>query len=214
MKFEELMEAPLPDDWNPAMLTPQISNKDRLSYVLSLAKEKGRGSARVVVETPYNGSMIATKVALNQAGYGQNAVERQLFNDPSIKASRIVVPMIDADPSMPPSWIQTELCQPVSMNDIESSCGGNLHDLIQYALEMNGEPSVSKGDSSKIDMMSPLARGMNIIISNHVNSLVLGDLVRIENYGRRPSGEIVLIDIGATYEVMINFYTGRNVSKF
>ena len=214
MKFEELMEAPLPDNWNASALRPEVSSKDRLAYVLSLAKEKGRGSSRVVVETPHNGTMIATKVAINHAGYGQNAVERQLFNDSAIKASRIVVPMIDSDANMPPAWIQTEMCQPVTMRDIEASCGGNLHDLVQYALEMNGEPPVSKGDSSKIDMMSPLARGMNIILSNHVDSLVLGDLVRIENWGRRQTGEIVLIDIGATYEVMLSFYTGRNISKF
>ena len=57
MLLSDLFESPLPDEWDKTVFSNKTSFKNRLVYLLKNAQKLGKGSSRIAVEIPYNGSL-------------------------------------------------------------------------------------------------------------------------------------------------------------
>ena len=95
MRYHEIIEAPLPDDWDKRMFDRSTPFKKMVAYAKERAKQVGRGSSRVAFEIPYQGRKTVIKVALNGKGLAQNREEARLLSDGHIASIGIVIPLID-----------------------------------------------------------------------------------------------------------------------
>ena len=206
MSFKQfLKEAPLPDDWDHAIYNPRIPFAQRIKYATARATKIGSGSSRVAFKLPYQGRSTVLKIAKNKKGMAQNEHEAQMLTDYYLKRLNIVIPIIDYDEqSQSPTWIHTEFANKAKPSDFKKQCGGELKDLISYALKVTGKDGPAWGNSEKINEYSDLAQEFVDIIGSY--DLPIADFGRVANWGIYE-GRLVIIDIGLSYDVYEEHYS-------
>lgn len=86
-----LVESPLPDDWDKSTFKKGIPFKKQLDYAIERAEKIGSGSSRVAFEIEYKGRPTILKIAKNAKGLAQNEEEASLLSEPYIP--EIVIPI-------------------------------------------------------------------------------------------------------------------------
>ena len=103
-----LTEAPLPDDWDKNVYSPNNSFAKQVKYAKERAQKVGSGSSRVAFKIEYQGRPTVLKIAKNRIGLAQNEQESQALRDYYLED--ITIPMIDYDEASP-QQIKFELTQ-------------------------------------------------------------------------------------------------------
>lgn len=197
MRIEQLLEAPLPDDWDKAIYDTRIPFTQRVRYAKERAEQVGRGSSRVAFKIPYKGRPTVLKIATNRKGMVQNQEETNLLGDWYLKDLEITIPMIDYDEENPqPTWMHTEYATKINQKQLEQFFGGvSMHSITMY-----------------LDGLQGRMRHVRVTLPEHIHEnehfqslqdLVLnfgipaGDLSRKANWGVYKN-KPVIIDLGYT----------------
>lgn len=203
---EELLESPLPDDWDGDMFNERVPFAKRLRYAMDRAQKMGTGSSRVVFEIPYEGRATILKIAKNAKGLAQNEVEVQALDDYYLKQLGIVIPVIDYDEkNNRPVWIHVEKAGKAKDSDFVRACGGKLNDLMQFAARSHGRNERFGGDENKVDPDSDLAMSLSDYVGSY-SHVPMGDLSRLANWGIY-NGSPVIIDLGLDSDVLQKHYS-------
>lgn len=201
IKFSEfLTEAPLPDDWDKAMYDPRIPFARRVAYAKERAKRLGSGSSRVAFIVPYQGRDTVLKVAKNRKGMLQNEVEARMLGDGYASKIGIFIPMIDYDEANEqPTWIHTELAQPVNANQFKQATGGaSLEDLIAWAKLRFQNKRSPWGNPEAVDTDNEFVQQWEDFVGNFGANV--DDYGTLKNWGMYD-GQPVIIDAGYDDEV-------------
>lgn len=198
MKISELLEAPLPSDWDDAIYNPNVSFKKRVDYAKQMALKLGSGSSRIAFEIPYEGRKTVLKVAKNKKGVAQNKAEYDILTDGYYSKLEIFIPCIDAD-ERGFTWIHTEYASKATVSGFVKECGLTPDQLVNYATNQNRHKYKSAArwehtyDESNINYESPLINDM--IELAHSDMIDIHDCSRIANWGIYQ-GQYVIIDAG------------------
>lgn len=191
--------APPPDDWNTDIF--KQSFEAQLEYAREKANQIGRGSSRVVFEVMYNGRMTALKIAKNEKGLAQNKEEAFIM---STANSDVVIPIIDYDTeNNPPTWIHMEKAENITEADFERITGFNFTDFCDLILNNTSGMSLPPNDKYDVIVESDLFNDVLSLVFDF--QLFPSDLELIYNWGLY-NGRIVLIDVGATDDVVNTLY--------
>ena len=142
MRIQELLEAPLPDNYDKAIFTPKTSYNKRIDYMVAQAQKLGKGSSRTAFTIEYKGRPTILKIAHNKKGMAQNAVESSILEDNYVESMGITIPIIDYDEEHDePIWIhmeQASKASPKQLCDI-MKCGSlsNLISIANYRIGKN-----------------------------------------------------------------------------
>lgn len=212
MKIREIIsEAPLPDDWDKAIYTPQTSYKKRIDYAVAKAQKLGKGSSRTAFTVTYEGRPTVLKVAHNIKGMAQNEAEAELLSDGYLSGIGIMIPIIDYDEDHEqPVWVHTEKAEKASQKQLCDimKCGKlewlvNAAKFAKTGRGQNHEDAIAKlyGDDSLetfreyVDMLQEMADF----------DIQLDDFSRAANWGLY-NGQPVVIDVGFTHTVGQSHY--------
>lgn len=215
---DEITEAPLPPDWDPAEFKQGATSfRSRLAYALERAKRLGTGSSRVAMTIEYQGRQTALKIAKNRKGLAQNAAEIGILDDGYASQLGILIPMIDYDKeNADPLWLQTELATKAT----EKQLCALLHVTSLYELVWLGK-ATGMGNRTIIDNTVNKLRQMGKdeeeieVAIEYANSMAelansfevnLNDFARAANWGIYK-GRPVIIDVGFTDAVARTHYT-------
>lgn len=206
---QNLLETPLPDDWDDAVFNERIPFAKRVKYAKERSARLGAGSSRVAFEIPFEGRRTVLKIAKNVKGMAQNEAEAEMLNDYYLRGLDITIPMIDYDEANGrPTWIHTEFANKAKDSDFIKACGGTLNDLLAHALRASGKAGdrghYSTGNADKIDDENELAYGLTNLIGNY--DIPSGDFSRLANWGIYQ-GSPVIIDLGLSSDVMQQHYS-------
>ena len=217
---DELDEAPLPADWEPAQFhNPSTTFKSRLAYALERAKKLGTGSSRVAMTIEFEGRPTVLKVAKNQKGLAQNEVEASILSDGYASQMGIMIPIIDYDEQNTlPTWIHTELAQKANEKQLCNlmQCD-SLDTLVQTALTLIGKSRMTSYTPQNTEQRMREAGKTDEqieVFMDYVNKLgdlsssfdvELADFMRPANWGIYQ-GRPVVIDVGFNSSVMKQYY--------
>jgi predicted Ser/Thr protein kinase len=216
LKEQVIDEAPLPSDWDAKAFGPKSSFKSRLAYALERAKELGRGSSRVAMTIEYQGKPTALKVALNKKGLAQNEVEKDILMSNYARSSNMVIPIIDYDKkNKQPAWIQTAIAKPATTRQLCNLIGClSLTHLVDMAIDIAKDTpdavksfikTMKEQGKSKEEIESTYQYALLLSELNRQFDLLLNDFKFQDNWGL-IKGKPVLIDLGFTTEVMVDYY--------
>lgn len=217
MNILNLLEAPLPEDWDSEIFSDRVPFKTRVEYAKERAQQVGSGSSRIAFEIPYEGRKTVLKIAKNSKGMAQNEVEVEMLNNArALNANDIVVPEIDHDEtSSSPTWIHMEYAPRLkSKQEWKRFTGVNLQDFIYYVIDVRDGRAPGHFDrQGVIDAIDNGGQGeyladlTDFIISS---GMMPNDLSRYSNWGWY-NGRPVIIDLGLSPEVFTSYYApGRN----
>lgn len=210
MKFQDIFESPpLPSDWDADIFNERVPFAVRVRYAKERAQQLGVGSSRIAFEIPYQGRSTVLKIAKNRKGAAQNEYESQMMNDYLLEQERIIVPIIDHDErSSQPTWIHVERAEKARNGDFIRATGGlGLNDLMRY---INVAIGRVRGNTEEmwpdIDPENEFISGLAFLTGNY--DIALGDIGRTTNWGIHR-GRPVIVDIGASTEIIKQYYMGR-----
>lgn len=196
-----LTEAPLPDDWDAAIYSPNVSFKKRVEYAKSKAQKIGTGSSRIAFKIPYEGRDTVLKIAKNRKGMSQNEAEAQMLSDWYVDSLGLFIPMIDYDEDGL-TWIHTEYAPQVKSDaQFESLTGFDMVKVIKYlqALERSSRGRGDRPKHSDYQLPDPeeneMLGSLVDFTSNHPGGEFLGDYNTPRNWGVY-NGMPVIIDAG------------------
>lgn len=203
MRYHEIIEAPLPDDWDKKMFDRSTPFKKMVAYAKERATQVGRGSSRVAFEIPYQGRKTVIKVALNRKGLAQNREEARLLSDGHVSSTGIVIPLIDYDKDNGdnPTWIHTEFANKIDQDtlnryfDAQGTWG--MWDIVRYLDRETGRTKKSMELPPAVKN-NPYYHKLHDLVISH--DLPAGDFYRKANWGLY-NGKPVIIDMGYTSEV-------------
>lgn len=203
-----LMEAPLPDDWDPQVYTPKTSFAAKIKYATERAAKIGSGSSRVAFVIDYQGRKTVLKIAKNAKGVAQNVEEINVLNDYILKETGLFIPMIDSDDENGnhPQWIHTEFAEKCTASDFKKACGGSPADLVAYAnYFMGNKHEILSGDWRVIDRESKLAVAF---VEEYAAQFMpmLDDYKGLANWGMYK-GSPVILDAGLSEDVYTTHYS-------
>lgn len=209
MKILNLLESPLPDDWDKSVYSNKTSFNKRVQYAKQKASRIGAGSSRVAFIIPYEGRETVLKVAKNQKGVAQNAEEVSLLEDWYLKKLDITIPMIDYDSENDdnPTWLHVEKADKATDAVFKKLTGMPLIGCIEYALVASGRDSKYKErftDLSKHDE-NEFLQNLVDFIGNYTH-IPTGDLLRLVNWGVYQ-GRPVIVDLGLTDTTLKAYYS-------
>lgn len=210
--MEGLSEAPLPQEWDKQVFTPQTSYKKRIEYAVSKAKKLGKGSSRTAFDINFDGRPTVLKVAHNAKGMVQNEEEANILSDPYI--SNIVIPIIDYDEEHEqPVWIHTEKATKITAAQLCKimKCG-----TLDFLISFTNSRVSSKKDwyyNSAIEHINHLSdqdkeifyEYSDMLLELHYNNVNLSDFRRAANWGLY-NGHPIVIDVGFTNEIHKQYY--------
>lgn len=171
---------------------------ERIAYAKERLEFLGEGSSREVYVLT---SKHVLKIAIDDAGNGQNKAEADVFRS----SSDLVAKVYDSDPGF--GWISSELVYPFDhpdeiikiMPDIDDV--GHWSDFIAHACSDYPEQQYIKTFAPQLlDFANTIGK------LSEENDLILGDLQKASSWGRGTDGRLVLIDYGFTDDVANNFY--------
>lgn len=205
LEQNNLVEAPLPDDWEQSQFNTGTTFKKMVAYAKERAEAIGKGSSRVAFTIPYQGRDTVLKVAMNRKGLAQNQAEADLMDDGYVSSMGIVIPLIDYDTQDGRvSWIHTEKAQKISQNQLESFFGNHRMTTVMNLINLLiNEPRTvipeRLQDNDYFHTLRDLVQTFD---------LPIGDFVGARNWGLYK-GEPVIIDIGFTKETA-KLYSRKN----
>lgn len=200
MRYHEIIEAPLPDDWDKKMFDRSTPFKKMVAYAKERAMQVGRGSSRVAFEIPYQGRKTVIKVAMNGKGLAQNREEARLMSDGAIRNGGLVIPLIDFDKSNGdnPTWIHTEFANKIDQNSLNRFFDTeDMWLVVRYLDKLTGRTKRSM-DLPPDVLENPYYQKLHDLVVNF--DLPAGDFYRKANWGMY-NGKPVIIDLGYTSEV-------------
>jgi len=221
MKLNELflMEAPLPPDWDKSVFDERVPFARRVRYAQERADKVGTGSSRIAFVIPYQGRKTVLKVSKSRKGAAQNNLEADILSDGYHGRRGITIPIIDYDERNPmPTWIHTEFAEKIrSTNQLEQminrftpvtySAKFTMDNIQFYLEEMKtgrpgyfGRPNDEQREALQENVF--IERLTELVMDF---DLAVGDLVRKANWGIYK-GNPVLIDLGASNEIIQTFY--------
>lgn len=214
MKFKEflqenqLLEAPLPDDWDKDKFKKGASFKETVSYAQERAAKIGTGSSRVAFVIPFEGRQTVLKVAKNKKGIAQNLQEVGYLDDGYASQIGLLIPIIDYDESNGDDikWIHVEKAEKITDKDFIKYTGGlGCGELVSYCRnQVHGRIYYPAADKKTIDAALEYCEENDVdLINNLIDFLhtfddkdkMSGDLTRVANWGMYK-GHPVIIDIG------------------
>lgn len=221
MKLEELYlyEAPLPPDWDRSIYDERVPFAKRIRYAQARAEKVGTGSSRVAFVIPYQGRKTVLKIAKSRRGMAQQGLEAEILSDGYHGRRGITIPLIDYDERNPaPTWIHTEFAEKVRsqkmledminrFTPVSSNATFDMDNVEFYINEMQGKRNSMFGPPND-DQREALQENLFIerlleLIMDY--DLAVGDITRKANWGIYK-GNPVLIDIGASNEIIQTFY--------
>lgn len=212
MKVLNILESPLPDDWDRGIYSNKTSFAKRIKYAKQKARHIGAGSSRVAFIIQYEGRDTVLKIAKNKKGIAQNAEEVALFEDWYLKKLNITIPMIDYDTEdeNAPTWIHVEKANKATNALFKKIAGMTLEECIDYAELMSGRGGTSyikdKYKNSTIpDSGNEFLENLIDFVGNYTH-IPLGDLRRLANWGEYK-GFPVIIDLGLTDTTLKQYYS-------
>jgi len=236
LKIKDLIkiinEAPLPDggddfaedhkSFNKEIFNAQSTYLKKAKYVQKYADKVGQGSSRSAFEIMYKGRPTVLKVAHNNIGAAQNAVEAKVLNSSLAKKTGLIIPIIDNDLATPPAWIHMEYAELATEEELcDAMKCGTLAYLVYAML-----PAVEETDETYDDVVDEMRKEFKnytdadmVTFKKYVDlltslvkhyDLLADDFTRYENWGFYK-GKPVIIDIGFTNNIQINYYA--KVSK-
>lgn len=212
MKINDiLIEAPLPPDWDKDKFKSNTPFIHRVNYAKERAKRIGTGSSRIAFEIEYEGRPTILKVAKNKKGIAQNEYESQMFNDYYVEGLEITIPMIDHDEENdPPTWIHTEKAEKMKPTDFKKFFNGMGTDETMQVVNYLVGKTQSYASDEDIERYNQLYEDNEYIMSlvDLVGNYDVhpGDFRYLPNWGIYK-GQPVIIDIGASTEVISSYYS-------
>jgi len=199
-----LLEAPIPDDWDHSVFTPQTSFAAKIRYATEMSQKVGAGSSRVAFITDYQGRKTILKIAKNAKGVAQNAVEARQLSDGYFSRIGILIPLIDYDEQHhQPLWIHTEFAEKAKDSDFKRVCGGTSSDLVAYvSLQINGRQT-GWGNADNINPDSELVSDFHDYVAS--SDVMIADFARPANWGLYR-GKLVIIDAGFDRDTFYTHY--------
>ena len=200
MLIREIVESPLPDDWDKKVFTGNPKYSQMIKYAKERAAQVGRGSSRVAFLIDYQGRKTVLKIALNGKGIAQNTEEANLLSYHDIQNSGIVIPMIDHDEANGDrvTWIHTEYAQKITQKQLEKFFNGVP--MMNIATHLNKQRGKTKYHTELPEELfdNPLYLELEELVVNY--DLPPFDLARKANWGVYD-GKPVIIDLGFTESV-------------
>jgi hypothetical protein len=139
-----------------------------------------------------------------QAGRAQNKVEYEAYKTASPEERMLLPVVYEAGPNY--AWIMCELVRPLRSDDelramlyLSTEQYAKFMDVIGYGRKSFEEFVASLGgEAHKVfDRLAKLAEKLDLHI---------GDMSTIDQWGKTADGRLVLLDTGATEEVMRSYY--------
>jgi hypothetical protein len=201
MRISDLVESPIPDDWDDEVFSSQTSFSKMKKYVLDNAARLGAGSSRLVVEIMYQGRPTAFKVATNNKGIAQNKEEVKVLTDYYLSNIGITIPIIDYDETENPRWLHVEKAEKATKSFFKSKYGVDFFDIYMYAFHKTNALKSQKYYEPKNNLTTEaIELGEQIIDLCMSSTLVLGDLKELRNWGIYKNNPVI-IDLGFTNDV-------------
>ena len=141
-------------------------------------------------------SRFVIKMAQNPAGIQQNRIEIELSQDPKI--SSIIANVKDQHPNA--LWIVADIVRPLGKDDekeFENLSGesyNNFHSFVTNLIRQTPWTSLS-------DFFVQVKN----ILSN--DKISMGDIRKLDSWGKTPDGRLVLFDYGMTKDIMSRYYS-------
>lgn len=200
MLLRDLLEAPLPDDWDHEIYNERVPMSTRIEYARQRAQQIGSGSSRVAFVIPYKGRDTVLKIAKNRKGMLQNKEETAILSDHVAQRTGILIPMIDYDmKNSTPTWVHTEFAQKMPHGLFVRLFKGQIHNILNsIEARMNGRPI--RGEEPHPEVWEiPEVTALEQLLSNFpwIHPADFGSPRNWGIYKGRP----VIIDVGFTYEV-------------
>lgn len=211
MKLQDIMETPLPDDWDQSAFSYEKTFKSKIDYAIQRAKKIGKGSSRIAFIIEYQGRQTILKIAMNKKGLAQNEVECKLLSDSFIQQTELVIPIIDYDTNNnTPIWIHTELAEMATENKLcDLMKCPSLWYLIRFAKSIGTKNYPMY--KNQLELFTEKEQEIceeyaNALADIHLNfDIILDDLSTPKNWGIYK-GKPVIIDIGLNFHVANKYY--------
>lgn len=213
-EFIKLAEAPLPDDWDKNVFTPQNSYKKRIEYAVARAQKLGKGSSRTAFEIEHEGRPTVLKVAHNVKGMAQNEVEVNILTDGYAQHLDILIPIIDYDIYHDqPVWVHTEKAQRATNKQLcdKMQCGDLFYLVNTAEFRYTGRgrddtPAVMEyyklTDRNQLETFFEYVDQMQELMSLGVG---IQDFTSHHNWGIYQ-GRPVVIDVGFNDDIYHKYY--------
>lgn len=209
MRVLNILESPLPDDWDKSVYSNNTSFAKRIKYAKEKASRIGAGSSRVAFVIPYEGRETVLKIAKNRKGIAQNEEEVSLLEDWYLKKLNITIPMIDYDSesNSGPTWLHVEKANKATDAIFKKLTGMPLIRCMEYALVASGRDTRYKERFADLNKHDENEFLQNLIdfIGNYTH-IPTGDLMRLANWGVYQ-GRPVIVDLGLTDTTLKAYYS-------
>lgn len=200
MLIREIVESPLPDDWDKQVFTGNPKYSKMIKYAKERAAQVGRGSSRVAFLIDYEGRKTVLKIALNGKGIAQNTEEANLLSYHDVQRSGLVIPMIDHNEANGDrvTWIHTEYAQKITQKQLEKYFNGaSMTNIAIHLNKLRGRTDYAVNLPEEL-FDNPLYGELKDLVVNY--DLPPFDLSRKANWGLY-NGKPVIIDLGFTESV-------------
>ena len=206
--YSELTED-YPMGWNKEDFEAITSFTGKLKYATTHLPKIASGSGRVVFKVD---DTKVIKIAKNQKGLAQNAVESEKF----LQKYDVVARTFDNDEhyfkDIGPFWVEMELAHKTTKPRFKKLTGVSMDDLDRYLRWRRSlhKQTLSMGISAAVlDTMrnNEFVEKLERLISDY--DMGVGDMGRVSTYGevlRNGHPTIVLVDFGLTEQVYNDFY--------
>jgi hypothetical protein len=189
--------------------------KEMLKYAGDMLQTLGVGSGRAAFLLPNTNKVL--KIALRPAGIAQNEQEASVFTNP--QTQEVVTKIYDFDPEY--KWLISETAREfVTKEEFDNKVGIDFDAFVgAIQLGINWQEDISDFVEEMYDDKTPGERQkkINDLLNNKdfVNKAIamksatktsIGDMSRVEHWGYTSDGRIVLLDYGASLEIVNKFY--------
>lgn len=191
--------------------------EEKLDYLRKTAMFIGAGSSRIVFAISpkkviklaggRDEDSLTTRSRWVAAGRGQNKIEYNSFKQATTEMQELLPRIYKAASNF--DWLLTELVRPISSDD-------ELQNLLKLSNEQYSSwmTSLSRGGKNNYhyaNFFSTLNKDQRkyfITISDIIDKfhLVASDLTDLEQWGKTADGRLVLLDTGATEEILKRYY--------
>lgn len=194
---------------------------DMLTYADRFLEEIAEGSSRRVYVLSAR-KVLKIAAGKKRAGIAQNAAEADASTHPGV--NKVVAKVLDADKDH--LWLISELVRPLgSKQEFKKLTGFSLQ-AFQAAIDAKfqgsskpgagdwptGPSTLSFDSGSMDDQLDDFERAessdmvASVVAFIEATGAAPGDIKKLDSWGQNPTGNVVLLDYGATNGIMDRFY--------